>query len=140
MVSDMGGRKSRQKRIQETTIFVKPLSVNMCWQGRRYKTPNYKAYEKKVLELLPEDLYLPKNGKLVVYITFGFSSKMSDYDNAIKPFQDILQKKYGFDDNRIYEAHIFKEITEKGHEFIRVRIEKIKETTRSRKDNGGGSE
>ena len=131
----MSGRSARQKRITEAHIFIKPLSVNQCWQGRRYKTPNYKAYEKRVLDLLPDNLYVPKNGKLVVNITFGFSSKMSDYDNAIKPFQDILQKKYGFDDNRIYEAHIYKEITEKGNEFIRVRIGKIKETSRGRRED-----
>jgi len=128
----MSGRSVRKKRNNTAHIFIKPLSVNQCWQGRRFKTPNYRTFEKNVLELLPDDLYLPKNGKLVIYITFGFSSVMADYDNAIKPFQDILQKKYGFDDNRIYEAHIFKDIVKKGKEYIKVRIEKIKESEKDR--------
>ena len=129
----MSGRGSRKKRINEAIIFIKPLSVNQCWQGKRFKTTNYKVYEKTVLELLPDNLYVPDNGKLMVTISFGFSSKMSDYDNAIKPFQDILQKKYGFDDNRIYEAHIYKDIVKKGDEYIKIRIEKIKESSKSGK-------
>jgi len=128
----MSGRGARKKKTNEAVVFIKPLSVNQCWRGRRFKTPAYKEYEKKLLGLLPEDLYVSSNGKLVIYITFGFSSKMSDYDNAIKAFQDVLQKKYSFDDNRIYEAHIYKDIVEKGSEYIKVRIEKIKETAKDR--------
>ena len=102
----------------EVVVDIKPLSANQLWQGRRFKTQAYKQYEKRLTELLPDNLYVPDNGKLIVWYTFGFSSKMSDYDNAIKGFQDVLQKKYNFDDNRIYEAHIFKEVVKKGEEYI----------------------
>lgn len=98
-----------------------PLSVNLAWQGRRYKTPTYKAYEKEMLWLLPRDITIP-DGELKIFIEWGFSSKSSDWDNPIKPFVDILQKKYGFNDNRIYEAKIKKKIVKKGEEYIRFEI------------------
>lgn len=105
-------------------IDIKPLSVNQCWQGRRFKTPNYKKFEKHVLMLLPNDLVIP-SGRLKITLRWGFSSKASDWDNPIKPFQDILQKKYDFNDNRVFEATVKKEVVKKGKEFIYFKIESI---------------
>jgi len=102
---------------------IKPLSVNQVWQGKRFKTKTYKDYEKNVLAILP-NLKIPE-GNLKLIITFGFSSKLSDWDNPIKPFQDILQKKYKFNDSRVYKAEIEKVIVNKGLEFIEFSIEKI---------------
>ncbi len=104
-------------------IDVIPLSVNQVWQGRRFKTKKYKDYEKTVLAILPK-LKIPE-GNLKLIITFGFSSKASDWDNPIKPFQDILQKKYDFNDSRIYRAEIEKVIVKRGKEFIDFSIEKL---------------
>lgn len=104
---------------------IKPLSVNQCWQGRRFKTPSYKSFEREVLMILPNDYEIPK-GKLKITIKWGFSSSASDWDNPIKPFQDILQKKYDFNDNRVFEAVVTKEIVKKGKEFIEFEIESIK--------------
>ena len=50
---------------------------------------------------------------------------MSDVDNGAKPFIDILQKKYGFNDNQIYELHLYKEIVDKGNEFIDFSIQTL---------------
>lgn len=104
-------------------IKIKPLSVNDAWRGKRFKTPQYKTYEKVLGFMLPK-LEIPE-GKLKIELTFGFSSKASDWDNPIKPIQDILQKKYGFNDNRIYEAVVKKEIVKKGKEFIEFNITKL---------------
>ena len=101
-------------------INIKPLSVNQVWQGRRFKTPIYKKYEKELIFMLPK-LQIPE-GKLELTIVFGFSSSASDWDNPIKPFQDILQKRYGFNDSRVYKATIIKEIVKKGQEFIEFNI------------------
>lgn len=98
------------------SIKIKPLSVNRCWQGRRFKTPDYNDYEKELLYLLPKKLIYP--GKLSLYIKIGFSSKASDLDNAMKPILDILQKKYNFDDKRIYKIEASKIDVKKGEEFI----------------------
>ena len=101
-------------------IKIKPLSVNECLQGRRFKTPKYKTYERELmLKLKPLELPKPP---FEVYYKFGFSSKLSDYDNPIKPMQDILQKHYNFDDRDIFKAVVEKEIVKKGEEFIEFSI------------------
>lgn len=97
-------------------VNIKPLTVNQCWQGKRFKTPKYKAYEKELLLKLRK-MTIP-DGKLMLIVNFGFSSKLSDWDNPIKPFQDCLQKKYGFDDRRIYKAIVEKFDVAKGDEYI----------------------
>lgn len=104
-------------------INIKPLSVNEAWKGKRFKTDKYKVYEKVLVYMLPK-LEIPK-GKLKIEFKFGFSSKASDWDNPVKPIQDILQKKYGFNDNRIYEARVIKEIVPKGKEFFEFKITEL---------------
>jgi len=101
-------------------INIKPLSVNQAWQGKRFKTPKYKRYERDILTILPK-LIVPE-GKLELVLEFGFSSKLSDIDNPIKCFVDCLQKKYNFNDNRIYKMSVTKVNVEKGGEFIRFNI------------------
>jgi Holliday junction resolvase RusA-like endonuclease len=105
-------------------IEIKPLSVNQCWQGKRFKTPKYKDFEKQVLLLLPNNYKVPL-GDLQITLKWGFSSKLSDWDNPIKPFQDILQKKYNFNDSRIFKATVEKEIVKKGEEYIEFNIKKM---------------
>lgn len=106
-------------------INVKPLSVNQCWAGRRFKTPEYKKFERQVLLMLPSNIVIPE-GKLKITLTWGFSSRGSDFDNPIKPFIDILQKKYDFNDSRIYEAIIKKVIVKKGGGFIDFELINVK--------------
>ena len=108
-----------------TRIEIKPLSVNEAWRGRRYKTDKYKKYERDLLYLLPKTYPIP-DGKLQLELTFGFSSKASDLDNGIKQFQDVLSKKYNFNDNRIYKAIIIKEIVPKGLEYVEFEINNLK--------------
>ncbi len=106
------------------TINLKPLSINAAFQGRRYKTNKYKSYECAVLAMLPGDIDIPETGKLEIFLEFGVSSKGFDWDNAIKPFVDLLQRKYQFNDNRIYQALVKKTIVKKGDEFILFSIKK----------------
>lgn len=97
-------------------INVKPLSVNQCYRGRRFKTKEYRQYEKDILvQLKPIDV---PDGELEVHIQAGFSSKGADLDNIAKIFIDILQKKYNFNDNRIYSIILMKRIVPKGQEYI----------------------
>lgn len=97
-------------------VNIKPLSVNKCWRGRRFKTPSYKEYEKE-LTLKLKALDVP-NTKLRLDITFGFSNSLNDIDNGLKPFIDILQKKYNFNDRDIYELNVKKDLVKKGFEYI----------------------
>ena len=101
------------------TIFIKPLSVNRSYQGRRFATPELKAYKQELMYLLPK-LKVPK-GKLAVEYVFGVS-KASDVDNLIKATQDILCEAYGFNDRDIYEILAVKEIAKKGKEYIKFEI------------------
>jgi Holliday junction resolvase RusA-like endonuclease len=104
-------------------IMIKPLSVNMAWAGKRFKTPAYKKYEKDVIKLLPK-IKLPK-APYKLYLRFGFSNKASDLDNPVKNFVDLLQKSYKFNDKEIYRLLIEKEIVKKGGEYISFKIESI---------------
>jgi len=105
-------------------ININPLSVNKAFRGRRFKTDDYKRYEKEVMYLL-KPMKVP-DGKLFVTIHFGFSSKLADIDNPVKLFIDILQKKLNFNDRHIYKLHLTKEIVAKGKEFINFEIKSIK--------------
>lgn len=105
-------------------IRIKPLSINDAFQGRRFKTKLYKAYDQEL------DLKLPKfkvsnKDNLKLDIEVGFSNSCSDLSNIIKPFEDALQKKYGFNDNHIYEINMIKKIVKKGEEYISFSIESI---------------
>lgn len=102
---------------------IKPLSVNNAWQGKRFKTPAYKAYEKELLFTLPKGK-MPEPPFRVSY-EFGFSNMQSDLDNPVKSLTDVLAKKYNFNDAHIYEAQIKKVKVSKGEEYFKVRIESI---------------
>jgi len=101
-------------------IKLKPLSVNQAWRGRRYKSNQYKSFERKLLYLLPT-LLVP-DGKLQLNLQLGFSNRGSDLDNPVKMIQDVLSKKYGFNDNLIYRIVLDKVIVKKGKEFIKFEL------------------
>lgn len=102
-------------------INIKPLSVNAVWQGKRFKNKLYKQYEMDVSFQLPK-FKLPEP-PFRIYFEFGVSSKLADIDNPVKPFMDILQKKYGFNDREVYEMTLKKVDVKKGNEYIKWHIE-----------------
>jgi len=104
-------------------VGIKPLSVNDAWQGRRFKTDAYKNYEGVMLAYLPK-INLPEP-PFKLTLEFGFSSNASDFDNPVKPFVDILQKKYKFNDKDIHQAVISKKIVPKGSEYTSFLIEHL---------------
>ena len=105
------------------TIKIKPLSVNQAWQGKRYKTKDYKIYEKSLLLLLKQQKVPP--GRLKLTIEAGLSNKCQDVDNILKPFIDVLQKKHHFNDREIFEINVKKQIVKRGQEFITYLIEQL---------------
>lgn len=107
---------------------VKPLSANEAfapravkrgrfYRGEIYKTTAYKQYENRLIKTLP-NIHVPENGKLQLLMKVHYSSSASDTDNCLKPFIDVLQKRYNFNDNRIYKIKVVKEIVKKGEEGI----------------------
>lgn len=105
-------------------IDIKPLSVNQAWQGKRFKTPKYNAFQTEMLLKLPK-IKLDTTGSLRINIKYGFTSKLSDIDNPCKMVLDCLVKKYGFDDRQIYQLYQEKEIIAKGNDFIEIEIIKL---------------
>lgn len=71
-------------------------------------------------------LFLPngkvRDGNLQVEIEFGFSNSKSDIDNGLKPFLDILQKKYKFDDCQIVKLIVDKVKVGKGEDYVAFKI------------------
>ena len=105
-------------------INIKPLSVNKAWKGERYKTDEYKAYQSKLLWTLPNNVVIP-NPPFEIYFKFGFSSASSDWDNPVKPLQDILSKKYNFNDKLIKRAVVETEKVKKGNEYFEFEIKTL---------------
>lgn len=104
-------------------IDLKPLSVNKAWKGQRFKTDEYKQYERDALFLLPK-ITLP-NPPYKLTFEFGFSNMASDIDNPVKSINDILQKKYGFNDKEIHRLEVNKVAAPKGSEYFKFLIETL---------------
>lgn len=118
----------------KATINIKPLSVNQAWRGRRFKTDKYESYERECLLLLKATSVPAPPYEL--RLSFGFSNYLSDIDNPMKPFIDILQKKFSFDDRDILRVVVDKVMTDKGKEFVSFELKTIdlpliKKTNRS---------
>lgn len=96
-------------------IPIKPLSVNEAWKGRRFKTDAYKSYSAGILLILPKRIDIP-DGPLEIEYRFHVSNPASDWDNPIKPVQDIICFRYGINDKRIMRAVVEKVICPKGQE------------------------
>lgn len=108
-------------------VKIKPLSVNKAWKGRRFRTDEYKAYKEHLMLILPKNIVVPAEGKIMLTLVFGFSNEASDCGNPLKLFEDILCVKYGFNDNRVYAHRLVKIVVPKGEEFIAFSIESISE-------------
>ena len=106
-------------------MYIKPMSINQAFKGRKVKTDRYRAYEELLLFTLP-NMRVPK-GKLSITFEFGFKNIGSDVDNPIKLFLDILQKKYGFNDNMVYRIVANKTIVKSGsREYVDFKISSYK--------------
>jgi Holliday junction resolvase RusA-like endonuclease len=119
--------KKRNKEEVTGTIYIKPLSVNKCWLGRRRKSADYRKYEQIVASCIEDKEPLWDRGRLTVSFTFGFSNNSADVDNPIKPLQDILQSVYKFNDKRIFRLIVDKVLVKKGTEFLSYSITPYKE-------------
>lgn len=102
-------------------IIIKPLSANEMWKGGRIKSAKYRKFQNNCLFLLNSKIEIPK-GKIVLYLQFGFRSAASDVDNPVKAFTDVLSKKYGFNDNKIYMIIMHKTIVDARKDYIEFAI------------------
>ena len=102
------------------TFFIKPISLNSAYRGRRFRTPELDAFQLELIYILPQ-MKIPK-GKLSVKYIFGVSSANSDADNLVKATQDALADRYHFNDKMIYHIEVTKYIVKKGDEFVGFEI------------------
>lgn len=89
----------------EQRISIKPMSANVAYTGRRFKTKKYRAYRKELMLSL-KNKQVP-DGDLEIEILWGLDVR-GDVDNPIKPFLDILQEKYQFNDVRVKKITVEK--------------------------------
>lgn len=95
---------------------IKPLSANEMHLGRKVDSAKYRKYTENLKRILP-DISIPE-GSIRVRILACLSSKLSDLDNILKPFLDVLQKRYGFNDRDVYRIDAEKKIVKKGQEKL----------------------
>lgn len=107
-----------------------PLSENkayICRGVKRLKSPAYRKYEKDIagLLLLQKKEYTPFPPKTSLYIQYKWyltNDINTDYDNPIKPLQDILVEYGVIDDDRyIREAHVTKYKSDTNHFTVEIR-------------------
>ncbi len=101
-------------------IDIKALSVNSCYQGKRFKNQTHKEYVSEVMMQLP--IFFIGRPPYKLILEFGLSSKLQDLDNCIKVFQDCLTVKYNFNDRDVYQLEAVKLNVKKGEEYIKFDI------------------
>lgn len=109
-------------------ILIKPISVNECWQGRRFRTKEFKEWQVAVIYAIRDALEMceVKNNypmtsekihlKLKLYLKCPLRS---DADNYQKPIIDCLVKAGIIKDDRyIFQITTTKEKSEReGFDF-----------------------
>lgn len=92
---------------------VKPLSANKLWQGRRFKTPEYLAYERELWAFTPRRQVA---GEVELTVEFFVANRRADTDNMLKGLLDVLTKMGVYeDDSMIMSLHAHKIIGDKEH-------------------------
>lgn len=90
---------------------IKALSINDCWQGKRFKTNKYKRYEQEFSLLIQPKKFEKMLGDLEVTIKWKSPTvNRGDIDNPVKPILDILTKMGAWEDDRqIQKLTVYKE-------------------------------
>lgn len=102
---------------------IKPISVNECWQGRRYATEKYKKFTADMLKIMPREKMI--NGFVEVEILVGLKSLVrGDIDNFCKPIIDCLVKRRWIADDRYIQNLKISKIKQK-NESISIFIKEI---------------
>ncbi len=109
---------------ERTRIFIKPLSVNEAFKGRRFHTKEHKEWSRAVAFMLPNNITIPPP-PYEIYLKFGFSSASSDWDNPIKQVQDAIASKYKFNDKLIKRGVVETEQVKKGSEYFEFEIKTL---------------
>jgi Holliday junction resolvase RusA-like endonuclease len=109
--------------VKQIEIQISPLRLSKAYQGRRFKTSEYKKWQGDFARLVGKQT--PLTGQLALTVEFYIKNdKMSDIDNFFKATLDTMKDTNIIEDDRfIYEIHAYKYHSEK--EFIRITITNI---------------
>ena len=93
-------------------ITQKPISTNALYRGRRFSTPEGKAYKELVgWEVRKQYKEKPRTGNIALLIDFYLQDKRPhDLDNLLKGLFDSLTGIIYEDDNQITEMHVYKKL------------------------------
>lgn len=106
------------------TLDIKPLSVNAAWQGRRFKSKEYKRYEREIVPLLLRYKDKKKGLCWISYRFFLTNWKMTDADNLVKVTQDFLVKCGIIEDDRKIMKYTIEKIPS-DRNYIQIEIGEI---------------
>lgn len=117
------------KVLIDVRINEKPLSANkMHYRDGKIDTKEYKEYRSVIADLLRGSYGIQKKDKLKLSIIAGYSSKLADLDNCLKPVLDSMQACMDFDDRQVFEIVALKHHVAKGEEYICLKLETITDT------------
>ena len=96
-------------------VDIKPISINKCWRGRRFKTPEYAAWRTESMRLIKKNKLKMVEGKCTVHLSFHCSKNYAraDVDNMIKPALDSLVDAGAIKDDRYIEKIIVEKMKSK---------------------------
>ena len=113
--------------MKKLIIKIKPISVNKVWQGKRFRTPEYRDWIDKALWLMKKQEKV--GGRIYLKITFYIKYPLkSDLDNYLKPSIDLIVRKGWIEDDRfIFKLDTQKiEVKKEEDERIEYEIKSIK--------------
>ena len=96
-------KKTKKPKILEQEINhylpVKAISINECFQGRRFKTKKYDAFIQEMLYTMPKKKTITGLVRMEILLYLK-SILRSDIDNFVKPILDCIVKKGWIVDDR----------------------------------------
>ena len=114
-------------KLLEVYLPIKPFSANeMHYASKKVDTKEYKGFKYNIaVGLAKHGFEVKSTDKYKLSLIVGYSSKLSDLDNAFKPTLDAMQRALGFDDRQVFEIAALKNHVLKGDEYMLIRMETI---------------
>lgn len=115
------------------TLNVKPLSVNACFQGRRFKNKNYKNYENEIYWLLKQNyMYSKFTGYIYIHYKFYLKNwKKTDGGNLEKCLTDILVSNKVIEDDRFIMKYVIEKFPA-DKDYIEIEIDEVEKIIKSK--------
>ena len=99
----------------------------MTYRNKSIQQIKYTQYQNKLKEELQGVEWPFEDSDFLEFeIIAGVSNRRADLDNVVKPLLDTYQIIFEkFNDNKVYTIVLHKHITDKGKEYLHVKVEKL---------------